>query len=301
MRTNRTTIAPPTRLLLATDLSVRCDRALARAAQIAGEWQAELVALNVLDPTTPDQALAWIRGKDDAYLLSIARQQLARDLAGLNVHASMRIVRSGDAATAIRNLAASIECGLVVTGVARSEILGRFLLGSIVERLVRMLPQPLLVVRSRENGPYRRIVVATDFSDSSRHALLAAIHLFPGREIILYHAWQTPFSGVVDKPSHASIRRVSQDIERGVCSEFLATSELPPEVTVRPTIEHGPLETTLTQYVRNHEVELVVMGSHGRSGLMNIMLGSSASALLEWLPCDALVVREPRSATSGDV
>ena len=60
----------PHRLLLATDLSARCDRALDRAAQLAEEWQAELVALNVLDPAaSPDQALAWISGESDEQLL----------------------------------------------------------------------------------------------------------------------------------------------------------------------------------------------------------------------------------------
>lgn len=53
------TAAPPARLLLATDLSARCDRALDRAAQLAGEWHAELVALNVLGVTaSPDQTVA---------------------------------------------------------------------------------------------------------------------------------------------------------------------------------------------------------------------------------------------------
>jgi len=85
----------PHSLLLATDLSARCDRALDRAAQLAGEWQAELVALNVLDPAaSPDQALAWISGASDEQLLHVARQQLARDLAAANVPATLRLVRT---------------------------------------------------------------------------------------------------------------------------------------------------------------------------------------------------------------
>lgn len=64
---------------------------------------------------------------------------------------------------------------------------------------------------------------------------------------------------------------------------------------VRPVIEQGVLETLLTPYVRNKEIDLVVMETHGRSGVMSILLGSSAAKLLGWLPCDALVVREPRA------
>lgn len=295
MITRPVTPALPSRLLLATDLSARCDRALARAAQLAREWRAELIALNVLDVSvSPDQILNWAAGKGDEDALCIVQQQITRDLADLGIQATIRLARSGDAATTIRDVAASTDSGLVVTGVACSEFFGRCLLGSTVERLARSLPLPLLVVRNRVRGAYRRIVVATDFSDSSRHALLAAARLFPGQELLLYHAQhqQSPLAGVSDDTSHAHIL---QSTVQGECADFLAARELPANLTVRVVIEPGKLETALTKYVRSHEVDLVVMGTHGRSGVMSILLGSSAAELLDWLPCDALVVREPHA------
>lgn len=290
MNEKRRIIAPPARLLLATDLSARCDRALDRAAQLAGEWRAELVALNVLDVTaSPTQALAWAGGTDDEHCRNIARRQLARDLSGLDIQATLRTVDGGDTAGAIREMAASSEAGLVVTGVARNETLGRFLLGSTVERLARTLPQPLLVVRNRARGSYRRIIVATDFSDSSRCALQTAAGLFAGRELILYHACRMALSGLATpSPSDCSGRGIEQD----ECADFLAGSELPARTVVRPVIEDGVLENTLTRYVLKHDIDLVVMGAHGRSGIMSILLGSTAAKLLDWLPCDVMIVRE---------
>jgi nucleotide-binding universal stress UspA family protein len=294
MPANASAMALPARLLLATDLSARCDRALDRAAQLAGEWRAELVALNVLDEaTSPDQALAWVSGKDGGYALSIARQQLARDLSGLDIQATLRIARSSDAAASIRDAAASSGCGLVVTGVSCSELFGRCPLGSTVERLARTLAQPLLVVRQRVHGPYQRIVVATDFSDAARHALLAAVRLFPGREVILYHACEMALAGLSNNLEPARVSRMRQVIEKGDYANFMAATELPAQAQVRPVIEHGVLESTLTQYVRSHGIDLVMMGARGRSAVMTVLLGSSAAKLLDWLPCDALVVREP--------
>lgn len=204
--------APPARLLLATDLSARCDRALDRAAQLAGEWHAELVALNVLDVTaSPDQTVAWAVGTDDDYLLNIARQQLAHDLSELNIHATMRIERAGDAATTIRDVAASTDCGLVITGVACHKVFGRFLLGSTVECLAHTLPQHLPVARNRTHGPYQRIV-ATESSESSRHALLATAGLFPGRQLILYHACQIPLSGISGTISRPILSAISSKV-----------------------------------------------------------------------------------------
>jgi nucleotide-binding universal stress UspA family protein len=288
---------PPERLLLATDLSARCDRALDRAAQLAGEWGAELIALNVQEaPTAPDQMLSWAAGEDDESRNRAARLQLQRDLAGLDVRVDVRTARGGEVPAIIRETATDSGSGLVVTGIARSEPFGRFLLGSTVERLARTLPMPLLVVRNRARGSYRRIVVATDFSDSSRHALHAAARLFPGRELILYHAYQLPLAGITGgtTPAHTG-----QEIETGECATFLAASDLPADARsrLRVVVGQGALETALCQYVRDQEVDLVVMGTHGRSGLLEVLLGSSAARLLDWLPCDTLIVREPRAAT----
>lgn len=285
----------PHHLLLATDLSPRCDRALDRAAQLATEWQAKLVALNVLDPAaSPDQALAWVSGASDEQLIEVARQQLTEDLASANVSATLRLVRKKDAAAAIKEAAASTQSALVVTGVSRSELLGRLWLGSTVENLARSLSQPLLVVRQRVRGPYQRVVVATDFSESSRHALLAAAWLFPGRELILYHAHALAMSGLGNTSPNPG---VSAGIEEAECAAFLAATTLPPGVIIRPVIERGAVESTLTHFVRAHRIDLVVMASHGHGGLMSLLLGSTAAKLLDWLPCDTLLVRKPGATT----
>lgn len=291
MNENKMTVDLPRRLLLATDLSPRCDRALDRAAQLAKEWRAELLALNVLDPTSaPDQILAWADGADEKTLQEVARRQLARDLAGSEIRASLRVTKSGDTTATILDVAANADADLVVTGVARNETLGRILLGSTVERLARTLHQPLLVVRNRARTAYRRIAVATDFSEASRAALAAALRLFPDRELILYHAHELPMSGLSTesgRPFTAEHGAVA-DTARA----FLAGSREVARSGVRPVIELGKVELCLTRYVREHDIELVVMGAQGRSGIMDIVLGSTAARLLDWLPCDVMVVRD---------
>lgn len=283
----------PRRLLLATDLSARCDRALDQASQLAEEWRAELIALNILDPTaSPDQVLAWASGTGDEQLLRVARQQLARDLKTVKVPVKLYISRSKDVPATICRMAAETQSDLVVTGVSRNETLGQFLLGSTVEKLARSLPTPLLVVHNRAYGPYRRIVVATDFSESSRHALLAALRFFPGRELIVYHAHALSMAGLADVSTCSD---VCVSIEDAECASFLSATVLPEGAKLRTMVEDGAIETTLTRYVREHEIDLVVMGSHGNSGVMSLLLGSTAAKLLNWLPCDTLLVPDPRT------
>lgn len=278
----------PTKILLATDLSSRCDRALDRAAQLADQWQAELIALNILESSqAPDMALTWAYGNEDTNV-QIAERQLLKDLAGLKVKLSARIAH-GDVANAIETVASEEHCDLVVTGMARNETFGRFLLGSTVERLAKELPQPLLVVRNRAHGAYVRIVIATDFSESSKQAVLAALKLFPEQTLTLYHAHNKPLSDAID---HHSTTLNQEGMQRAF-EDFLDTCELSDmqrSKFVRVS-EMGALETVLTQYVRTNNIDLVFVGTQGASGLMGVLLGSNAARLLDWLPCDTMMVR----------
>jgi nucleotide-binding universal stress UspA family protein len=283
--------AAPARVLLSTDLSARCDRAMDRAVQLAKEWGATLTALKVIEqPQSPDHLLSWASGEDEASRVTIAHSQLMRDLQGAQVPTDLRLGQ-GDIADAVERVADETDAGLVVTGMARSEPLGRFLLGSTVERLAGRLRRPLLVVRSRVHGPYRRIVVATDFSASSASALQTALRLFPDREIVLYHAYTLPLGGLATRDPQ------EQGLPGGLQEEyesFLASLDLSADMRsrLRPVLEHGTLATALTRHVRQHDVELVVMGAHGRGGLIGALLGSTASRLLHWLPCDTMIVAE---------
>lgn len=282
----------PGRILLATDLSARCDRALDRSARLATHWDADLLVLNVLDPAAlPDQALAWAGGASDEALAQIVRQELRRDLAGLAVRATPRIVRGNDPAEAIAREAVERRADLVVTGVARSELLGRFLLGSTAERLARTLEQPLLVVRGRARAPYRRVLVATDFSSASQSAWQLALRWFAGTELSVYHAHEAPLAGLSGTEGDDTGLKEA----RQACAVFAAGSSAP----VSTFVERGAVAATLPRHVRAQQIDLVIVGAKGRGRLHDLLLGNTAAKLLQWLPCDILLVREASDAPAA--
>ncbi len=284
------TNAKPSRILLSTDLSPRCDRAQDRAAQLATEWSAELVALNVLDPAASfDQAMAWLSGAGDEALIEVARHELARDLGDVTVPWQVRVVRHPDTAQAICEQARSVQAGLVVAAVSRNETLGRLLLGSTIEQVARALTVPLLVVRRRVRGSYRRVLVATDFSASSRLAWQAAVRLFPQADLTIYHAHASSSGPFLE--AKASLEKEAE--------AFVADSLPPGGALPRIVVEPGSIETALARYVRANDIDLVVIGSHGHSGIMSLLLGRTASKLLDWLPCDTLLAPEPRARGEG--
>jgi nucleotide-binding universal stress UspA family protein len=290
--------APPRKILLATDLSPRCDRAFDRAVQLAAAWSAQLIALHVMP--TEDAAAAdataipsWRRPPD--------ARKLAEDRVRAEIHeqapdAVVMIDSGNDPADVIMRTAESQGCGLIMTGVARYEPLGRFLLGSTVERLARRSRIPVLVVRKRGQRPYRHVVTATDFSAASRHALEAAVRFFPSADLTLFHAYDVPMRGIAaHSPTHAQQFR---DMASQWSAELLKQADLTgwpggkPEVL----IEEGEPDRLLHDYAQAQDVDLVAIGSRGHGALFEALIGSVAHRLLGTLPCDVLLIREPRAA-----
>ncbi|MGE0151454.1 MAG: universal stress protein [Reyranellaceae bacterium] len=294
---------PPKKILLATDLSARCDRALDRAVALAATWQAELVVVHAMEQTDDFYATvleerlpSWRRLSDPA---AVVAEQMRRDMlqAAPNV---VTIAEKGEPDEVVLQAAKKHGCDLIVTGIARDETLGRFGLGTTVDRLLRRSRLPVLVVKERVRAPYANIVVATDFSSSSREALRVAAGFFPERKLHLFHGFEPPGIGLVSEPDRYR-EQCRQSVTRE-CASFLAGAGLPADRTRHfgLIIEEGDPGDLIRQYVRDRGADLVVLGTQGRSALADLFLGSTARNILSSLPCDALAVREPDAPAEGE-
>lgn len=289
---------PPRKILLATDLSARSDRALERAVWLAQQWQAQLFIMHVVERSYPNDAdltdplPSWRRGPDP---LSVARTNVVADLQDVAGKATI-LIEEGDPAESIVRAAEQQDCQLIVIGVARNELLGQFSLGRTVDRLIRGSRIPLLIVKKRARQPYRHIVVATDFSESSRHALDAAASLFPEQGLTVFHAYDAPLSGRMVEPT--AHRREFRKIVEQDCEAFLEDyrSSKGRGRQTQVLIEHGAPSHLLQDYVSDRAADLVVAGTHGRSALFEAVIGSVAKRILDEVPCDILLIREPRAA-----
>lgn len=292
---------PPRKILLATDLSARSDRALDRAVSLAQHWPAQLFILHVIDDLSMDASNlmdplpSWKQPPDP---LSAARKNILADLSDVAEKATI-LIEEGDPVELIVRTADRENCELIVIGVARNELLGQFSLGRTVDRLIRWSRTPLLIVKNRAKYAYHHIVVATDFSESSRHALDAAIRFFPKETLTVFHAYDPPMSGLMTNA--ATYRREYRRTAEQDCEAFLRETEKHNHEWRRPNvlIEYGAPSHLLHDYVVDNAVDLVVLGTHGRSALFEIVIGSVAKQLLDDVPCDALIIREPQGKVEG--
>lgn len=283
----------PQKIMVATDLSGRCDRALDRAALLVRQWNAQLLVVHAIEP---DVLLAearrvhglpsWHRPRDRQAAVA---QRLRADLMAEDIAAAVQVVE-GDAAQVVLHEAQKEHADLVVTGLARDEPFGRMLLGTTVDRLARLLAVPLLTVRNRVRGPYRRVVVATDLSPASVPALRTALRWFGSGSLTLFHAYATPLASFA---GDAHSREAFGTLAADECRRFIAEAGLDDEAMrrVHVVLESGSAESLLNDYARHHEADLVVLGTEGAGGLRKALLGSTAEALLRRLDCDVMVVR----------
>ena len=276
------------RILLATDLSARSDRALDRAMMLAAREGSQLVVLHVLEPVAgnrfypPTQPLP--------ALATIVRQQLLHDLGDCANKAQIRI-EQGDPAEVIERVARELEATLVIVGVARVERLGRFVLGTTVDRLVRAVEAPLLIVTERARRPYQRVAVAVDLSAVSTQTLALATSSFPDK-VTAFHAFNRVYGTSDSGAALAQSRQVAETNFK----DWLAGTQLPDEARARVVarIEHGDPAQLLRSAAHNGDYDLVVIGTRGRGRIFEFFIGSVAKQILAELPRDALFFRETK-------
>ncbi|HEU4627997.1 MAG TPA: universal stress protein [Steroidobacteraceae bacterium] len=289
-------------VLLATDLSARCDRALERAVALVGERRARLVILHVFAEFEESNFTygrhvppEW-RAPADAVQIATehVRQGLYADATEIVEQATV-LVAAGEPADAIERVAVVQNVDLVVTGIARE---GPFastpvVVGRTVARLLRRLAIPILIVRSRPRGPYDHVAVMSDFSEASAHALRAALRLFPDQTVPVLHAFEAPHSGTLDDlPRRVDDLKQTHEAElAGFVTATIPSADDAGRLT--RSAEYGQPRQLVREWVRDRRADLVVLGTGSHGAMREAPIGSTAKSILQSLPCDALLVRAP--------
>jgi nucleotide-binding universal stress UspA family protein len=184
---------------------------------------------------------------------------------------------------------------LAVIGTHGRTGLARILLGSVAEKVVRHAPCSVLVARpDGDPRPFTHVLCPVDFSDASRRAMnLAAEVVRPGGAgITLLHVVEAPvaFGGELPDPEflRAADKRAAEQLERWA-AELRGKVSVP--VTMRSRVGWAGAET-LAALDHDPTIDLVVMGSHGRTGIARALLGSVAEKVVRHARCPVLVARE---------
>lgn len=300
------------KILATTDLSAPARHAVERGIQLAAQHQANFSVIHAIELDVVDALREWlgndvaaVRAKLEQDAASVLQQQLepAKKHYQTTLHAH---VVCGPRLAVIRELADRQSIDLLVIGARGQGFLRHHLIGSTASRLIRKsVKHPVLVVKQPPRDAYQRVLIPMDFSAASVHAIQSAMQLAPNAEITLLHVYQVPFEGQiayagVDEDIVKQYRIATRDkalVNIRACADAAGLDI----GDYTPLIVHGDPSQAVLDQEQQFDIDLIVMGKHGKGFTEELLLGSVTKHVLDESQCDVLVVDGGASVVDAQI
>ncbi|MBI3959779.1 MAG: universal stress protein [Chloroflexi bacterium] len=293
------------KILIPLDGSPFAERVLAFVREVAKPQTSELLLVHVTQPSqyytvlVPDA----MHTVDITHWQQQAENYLKRMTAELQAEGYdvTPVMSEGDVASTICNVADAQDADLIAMTTHGRSGIEKWVLGSVADRVIRSAHQPVFLVRPQEDQmpsvPIRRILVPLDGSRLAEKALPEAITLAKvnGSEIWLLQSVEFPeYWGEEYAGMHALPSLISTEEQEAAAREYLLhmaeglTAEgIPAQIVVTT----GHAASAISDVVADNDMDLIVMCTHGRSGLSRWVFGSVAEKVVRLAQCPVLLIR----------
>ncbi|MEO7774806.1 MAG: universal stress protein [Steroidobacteraceae bacterium] len=290
-----------TRLLCATDLLPKSQRAVERAGLLAQEIGGTISLLHVVSPAATEGILEQSLQIATARLRTSARPPQWRTEPLPNV-----LVRTGSPGRLILDTIEQQKADILIVGPHRSR---GIVDGTIAQKILSARKCPLLIVQGAAGAGYRKILVALDLSRGAAAVVRAAESLLCGADAqaVVVHAHEHHYRGVLPSAS-IWMPETTPDIRYWQGETAAAVRAVLRQVSAdfrryEIVIAAGNPVAAILRAIEIHQPDLLIMGTRGDGPVRRALLGSVANQLVKEVECDVMVVprgsvAEPR-ATSG--
>lgn len=295
------------RILVPLDGSPLADHILQVVARILKRKDAEVLLVRVIPDAlvegaswVPERVTEDIQGHIDRVRDGLVEQ---------GVRAFSRVV-TGDPAFAILEEAAAFDATVIAMATHGRSGVGRWLLGSTAERVLRQTPVPVLLANRATleaagtggEARFGKMLVPLDGSDEGARILPLAEE-FAGlyeSEVILLHV-QTPVYSAPDPYFVATTPPPTSEEGQAVVAPHLERLQAA-GLNARAVIEVDLAASRILSLAKDESADLIAMTTHGYSGLSRWAFGSVAEKVLRHSPCPLLILRspEPDEGAPGD-
>lgn len=292
------------RVLVATDFSPHSSCALERALQLPLREGAEILLVHALSAGATmggrheeEEALARHALEESVHHTQEARARVSCEVRGLLVW--------GIPAEALTQAARDFGAELVVLGRPRRP---GSLLARMRERfaggLIASIPTSLLVVGPPPVCPYRRPLVAVDFTEASRCALETVLRLCPSAShVAVLHDYDTSYALVLHQSGASPSRLLEYQREakaqaRAGLQRFLAPYR---DAGVRfdELVRSGVATASILEIAQEEQADLVAVGRHLRLGLSQLVRPHTAQTVARESTCDVLILEQELDSGRG--
>ena len=292
-----------TRILAPTDFSPAAEVACRLAARLAMRSEAGLTVFHAIPGK--DLAQRMESGKTQVDILNEGRERLGEWFAAV-VPAELRSfltaefkVIVGEPTPGIARAAKLSGADLILMATQGRTGLAHLLMGSVTEAVLRTLPIPVLALRPGQAElpltTVQRILWATDLSPVSEAAwpyVLMLADLLTAEVILLHAVRPAELAGLADHPVPPPagwVERYLTPLEQELERRQRAVEAL--GLRARRKIVVGTPAEVIVAEAQGEQADLIVMGTHGRSGLSHVLLGSVAEAVIRKAACPVLTVQ----------
>jgi len=297
---------PTHTILYPADLSETSPRVFELACALARDHGARLIVLHVQLP--PVGTAEVIERRDPQAYYDGVWQELRRlqaPAANILVEHQLAV---GRPAGEILRVARESQAGLIVMGTHGRSGLGRLVMGSVAEAVVREASCPVLTAKfpaadasagARHAGLVQTILHPTDFSSEAQGAfeLACALARDYGARLVVVHV--KPIPPLLGSEFGAVFPPEPADVYDSLWQQL---SHARPRNTATPVAHHlceGDAAAQILQLASDCKCDLIVMGTHGRTGVGRLLLGSVAEAVVRRAPCPVLTVKASMANSAG--
>ena len=283
------------RIFATVDGSEPARRAAERAVSLTGPFEARLTLAHVHAQGAAEAAVALV----GAGMIAETRQEGEKIMATIledlgDIQADRVVLLGSDVVGLLCEAALDGGADLLVAGTVGRTGISRFFLGSVAEGVVRRAHCPVWVERSSEPAvrDVERIVVCTDLSPLSEAgvALAAEFGATLGSAVEIVYALETSYRGLTIEARRELTANLRAGLERIATAHF---GDAPPRTSI---VEGANVVEAITAHADRTSADLLVLASHGRTGVSRVLLGSVAERVTRFAPCSVLVARSPVSS-----
>ena len=297
------------KILVPLDGSELAERALEPALNLACQEQgSEMILLSVpvysdilvpsaagFDMLLPDQSLEKFRQDVESYLREV---KLSRKHYGTRLRT---MIVDGDVASVIVDTAEAQDVDLIVMTTHGYSGFSRWLLGSVTERVLRSAPCPVLAIRDKR--PLTNILITLDGSYLAETALepgMEVARLLGGNVTLLQVDQEANLGAIELSMLEIAEAGLSRHVQHPTGDDHLinylkrtADKYRQEGLSVETVVMEGSPARGILDFAEAEEIDLIVMTTHGRTGLRRWVYGSVTEKVLRGTEAAVLVIRPP--------
>ncbi len=267
------------KLLVCTDGSSEARHAVSETLALAGACGGQAYVLRVMEIVPEFEAVAPDLRCNLEEEVRQEMQAVKAEAASLGAAVETLVRQSQLPYAAIVAAAEKIRADVIILGRSGRTALARLLMGSVTARVIGYSPVDVLVIPLGVSLGFARLLVASDGSSYSEAAWKAALTLAERGESRLFAVSAAREEGEIIEAQGIIHRLLEAANQEGIPLQGISPQGQQPD-------------DAIVQVALRNEVNLIIMGSHGRTGLPRLLMGSVTERVIGQAPCPVLVVKK---------